>query len=134
MKIWGIGANLGGSVDVSNDFVNRKIAYLGYKKEDAPVFFEMLKEITLGDIVYIKSLPISGSKLHIKNVGIVTRELSDIVQYIDGEIKNDTLGVKWLGLQMDLDINKCDKKYIARSTSVYREYSPFVINEILTRI
>lgn len=134
MKIWGIGANLGGSVDISNDFVNRKIAYLGYKNEDAPVFYEMLKEISLGDIVYIKSLPIGGSNLHIKNVGIVTRELSDVVQYIDGDTKNDTLGVKWLDLQMDLDIEKCDKKYTARSTSIYREYSPFVINEIMTCI
>lgn len=134
MKIWGIGANLGGSVDISNDFVNRKIAYLGYKKEDAPVFYEMLKEIKLGDIVYIKSLPIGGSNLRIKNVGIVTRELSDVEQYIDGDTKNDTLGVKWLDLQIDLDIEKCDKKYTARSTSVYREYSPFVINEIMSRV
>lgn len=47
----------------------------------------MLKEVALGDIVYIKSLPIGGSKLHIKNVGIVTRELSDVVQYIDGDTK-----------------------------------------------
>lgn len=134
MKIWGIGANLGGNIDISNDFANRNIAYLGYKREDAPVFYEMLKEIKLGDVVYIKSLSIGGSNLHIKNVGIVTRELSDIVQYIDGDTKNDTLGVKWLDLQMDLDIEKCDKKYTARSTSIYREYSPFVINEIMSRI
>lgn len=134
MAVWGIGANLGGSVDISNDFVNRKIAYLGYKKEDAPVFYEMLKEISLGDIVYIKSLPIGGSNLHIKNVGIVTRELSDVVQYIDGGTKNDTLGVKWFDLQMDLYIDECDKKYTARSTSIYREYSSFVIKEILNRM
>ena len=35
---------------------------------------------------------------------------------------------------MNLDIEKCDKKYTARSTSIYREYSPFVINEIMTCI
>lgn len=134
MAVWGIGANLQGSIDISDDFINRKIAYLGYKKEDASVFYEMLKEVALGDIVYIKSLPIGGSKLHIKNVGIVTRELSNVVQYIDGDTKNDTIGVKWLDLQMDLDIEMCDKKYTARSTSIYQEYSPFVIDEIITRI
>lgn len=47
MKIWGIGANLRGNVDISDDFINRNIAYLGYKKEEAPVFYEMLKEIKL---------------------------------------------------------------------------------------
>ncbi len=134
MAVWGIGASLGGSVDVSDDFSERNIAYLGYKKEEAPVFYEMLKKISLGDIVYIKSLPKSGRTLHIKNAGIVTRELSEDVQYIDGDIKNDTLGVKWLDLQMDLDIEKCDKKYTARSTSLYREYSLFVINEILNHV
>ena len=31
MAVWGIGANLQGSIDISDDFINRKIAYLGYK-------------------------------------------------------------------------------------------------------
>lgn len=134
MKIWGIGANLRGNVDISDDFINRNIAYLGYKKEEAPVFYEMLKEIKLGDLVYIQTLPIGAGNLHIKNVGIVTRELSDVVQYVNNDTQNDTLGVKWLDIQMNLDIEKCDKKYTARSTSIYREYSPFVINEIMTCI
>ena len=59
---------------------------------------------------------------------------SDVVQYIDGDTKNDTIGVKWLDLQMDLDIEMCDKKYTARSASIYQEYSPFVIDEIITHI
>ena len=67
-------------------------------------------------------------------MGIVTRELSDVVQYVNNDTQNDTLGVKWLDIQMNLDIEKCDKKYTARSTSIYREYSPFVINEIMTCI
>ena len=67
-------------------------------------------------------------------MGIVTRELSDVVQYVNNDTQNDTLGVKWLDIQMNLDIEKCDKKYTARSTSIYREYSPFVINEIMTYI
>ena len=29
MKIWEIGANLRGNVDISDDFINRNIAYLG---------------------------------------------------------------------------------------------------------
>lgn len=134
MKVYGIGANLGGSMDVSTDFISKNIAYLGYKKEDAPVFYEIIKEIKLGDVVYIKSLPIGKNNLHIKDVGIVTRELSDTLQYIDGDTKNDTIGLKWLNLKMNLDIEKCDKKYTARSTSIYREYSPFVINAIMSRI
>lgn len=37
------------------------------------------------------------------------------------------------GVQRLLE-DECDKKYTARSTSIYREYSSFVIKEILNRM
>lgn len=40
MKIWGIGANLRGNVDISDDFINRNIAYLGYKKRKLQCFMK----------------------------------------------------------------------------------------------
>lgn len=84
----------------------------------------MLKEIKLGDLVYIKTLPIGAGNLHIKNVGIVTRELSDVVQYVNNDTQNDTLGVKWLDIQMNLDIEKCDKNTLLAQ-------QVFIVNTVL---
>ena len=71
MAIYGIGAMYGGTEDMTEIFLEKGGAYLGWDREDAPYAHQLLHRISIGDIVFIKSYP-PTSGLHIKAVGVVT--------------------------------------------------------------
>ncbi len=76
----------GGTEDHSSTFVNKGIACVGWDKDNAPAFYEMIQQINVGDIVFLKSFsPKAG--LNIKAIGIVRS--SKILQFED----TDGLGI-----------------------------------------
>ncbi|MBQ9226132.1 MAG: hypothetical protein IJ177_08095 [Fibrobacter sp.] len=69
---YGIGAAYSsGTEDHASTFISKGIACIGWNSKDAPAFHEMLRQINIGDIVFLKSFsPKAG--LYIKAIGLVT--------------------------------------------------------------
>ena len=125
MAIFGIGAYY--RKDVSSDFLSRGIACIGWSIEDAPTLHNILEQLRVGDIIYMKSnSPKVG--LVIKAVGIVTS--NKLRGY-----KNLGKGVKvrwlWSGKLKLGKIPELNDKYNVRNNSIYEEFNIFIQTRIL---
>lgn len=119
MAIFGVGAMYGGTNDVSEDFITRGIACVGWPETEAPSLHNLLKHIKTGDIVYIKSHPPTVG-LIIKAVGVVI--VGDIIE-------DSNLGVgipvRWVWTGEDR-VGRLEDKYPVRNLTIYEEYNPEV--------
>jgi hypothetical protein len=126
----------GGKEDHSSTFINKGVACVGWDKADAPAFYEMIQQINVGDIVFLKSFsPKAG--LYIKAIGFVRS--SKILQFED----TDGLGIGrevawkfhaskqsewlWLGRLQD-------KFDFMRGGTMYIETNPIVQSKIIEKI
>lgn len=125
MAIYGIGA-YHDNIDISNDFVSNNMACVGWDLSTAPDLHNLLSNIKEGDIVFIKSSPIGGG-LRIKAIGIVKNATS----------RTHKLGTcievnwKWTG---NKNLGKITGKYNVRNNTLFEEFHPSVINQILKLI
>lgn len=74
MKIWGMGTCYGGYDDQTSIFIKNKIAAIGWSEDDAVDLYAMIREVEIGDIIYLKSsYPQKGKGriLRIKAIGRV---------------------------------------------------------------
>jgi len=117
MAIFGIGAHY--DSDVSEEFLSRGFACVGWSEDDAPPAHAILRQLRTGDIMFIKSWnPQTG--LTIKGVGVVT----------EGRVRAvDSLGtgvpVRWVW-SGDVRIGKLDDKWPVRTVTLYEEQHPQV--------
>jgi hypothetical protein len=122
MAIYGIGAYYPPD-DVSDDFVLRKIACIGWSEEEASSLHQILRYIKIGDIIYIKSSPI-GQGLRVKAVGLV----------VDNEIEEYDLGmgvkVEWLWHGQEIIKDVVDK-YNVRNNTIYEEFNRDIQDKII---
>lgn len=125
MAIYGIGAYYDGETDVSGDFIEQRVACVGWTQDEAPTLHNILRCVKIGDIMYIKSAPI-GQGLYIKAVGIVT---DNTVRY-----EEDGLGARvsmnWIWTGMD-HFGVVDDKYNVRNITLYEEFSREVQSRVL---
>jgi len=126
MAIYAIGANFSG--DVSEWHIQNSVIGTGWSEDDAPDLFEMIREMSVGDIVYIKSKPISGNQLHVKAVGII----NDSIVIETGDIMCGR-NVTWLATP-DEWIDIPSGKNNVRLNTCYREYHPEVSKKIISYI
>lgn len=132
VAIYGIGANFGG-IDVSKNFLHSGVAGVGWNWTDAPDLHNYIDSIRKGDIIYIKSCNF-GSDICVKGIGIVTDNTSVGTTSIGGKhFIHSGKRVDWLN-KSTFVIPKPYGKNNVRSNSVYREFHPDVIKEILKRI
>jgi hypothetical protein len=118
MAIFGIGAFF--DEDVSQDFIGRGVACVGWTRTEAPSLHKLLRHIKIGDLIYIKSYTPRGG-LTIKAIGVV----------IDDEIQNDNeLGVRWVWIGQDR-IGLINDKMTMRSNTLYEEYCPDIQARII---
>lgn len=126
MAIYGIGAYYDGTDDVSQDFVDRACAFVGWDIHTAPTLHNLLRYIKVGDIIYIKSAPI-GQGLRVKAIGIVN----------SNSLVTDPLGtgipVTYIWTGNDIIPTAIDK-YNVRNNTLYEEFDFIVQNEILQRL
>lgn len=134
MATYAFGAAYGGTDDKTRAFVNSGFAFIGWPPDEAPYLHAMLRQIEIGDLVFLKSAAPSVG-LMIKAAGIVT----------DNEIKQDWdlgFGVKvdWaftgeVGGGKNLLIGKLnDKADFMRGGTLYREFHPVVLNLVIDLI
>lgn len=125
MAIYGIGANYN-NVDVSQDFIKKGIACVGWDITDAPELHKILQSIKIGDIFYIKSHSPSNG-LYIKAVGIVTDNT------LKKEDKGIGVSVRWIWDGRH-HYGKVQDKYNVRSITIYEEYNKDIQDLILSFI
>lgn len=126
MAIYGIGANFGGSDDVSKQFIKREVACLGYSKEDSPTLHTMLAHIKTGDIIFIKSFP-PNIGLIIKAVGVVVGDA--VVE--DRELRLRGVRMKW-AWHGDVRLGKLEDKYDpVRGLTLYEEQNFTVQSQVI---
>jgi len=123
MAIFGIGARY--DSDVTQQFLSRGFACVGWKEEDAPPAHAILRQLRTGDIVFIKSWnPQAG--LTVKAVGVV----------MEGRVRTvDSLGsgipVRWVW-SGEVRIGKLDDKWPVRTVTLYEEQHPQVQSRIIS--
>lgn len=123
MAIFGIGAYYG--KDMTNVFLKKKVACIGWNKDDAPTLHKIMAHIKMGDIIYIKKYP-PNEGLTIKAIGIVADDkVTQIPNAGEACIK-----VKWVWKGEEY-IGKIDDKYIVHTGSLYEEYNPDVQKKII---
>ena len=130
MTIYGLGSYYGSSGDVSEEFFHNNVACVGWGYEDSPSLHEMMYNVKIGDIIYLKSHP-ANIGLIIKAVGIVT----DNTLLDKGDLGSACVTVKWVWKGEEI-IGRLDDRYNVRLNTMYEEYNPIVLQmviEYLTR-
>ncbi|HDD44901.1 MAG TPA: hypothetical protein ENG63_08600 [Candidatus Desulfofervidus auxilii] len=131
MAIYGIGADWSGENKV-DEFVRDEKACIGWWIDDAPSLYKILKQMKIGDIIYVKSSP--PGRLIIKAIGFVTND--EPFSY-DEEAKEhgiyNCIKVKWIWLGEE-DLGKIDDKYNVRNNTIYEEFNPEIQTKIVKMI
>lgn len=134
MATYAFGAAYGGTDDKTRAFVNSGSAFIGWDPHDAPFLHAMLRQIEIGDLVFLKSAAPSVG-LMVKAAGVVT----------DNTIRQDPdlgfgVAVDWAftgeagGGQNRLIGKLNDKADFMRGGTLYREFNPLVLRVVIDLI
>jgi len=122
MAIFGIGAHY--DRDVTQEFLSRGFACVGWSANDAPPAHAILRQLRTGDIIFIKSWnPQAG--LTIKAVGVVTEGKVRTVRSLGSGVPARWV---WSG---EVRIGKLDDKWPVRTVTLYEEQHPQVQSRII---
>ena len=125
MAIFGVGAYYDGTTDVSDEFIARGAACVGWSQGDAPALHKLLGRIQVGDIVYIKSHP-PGRDLTVKAVGIVTANA-----ITDYENLGRGVAIRWIWRGNEVFHEAENERYNVRNNTLYEEMSPVIQTSVL---
>ena len=116
MSVYGMGSMFSSTDEQLKNFVKDGFACIGWRCEDKPELYEILNDIKIGDIIYIKSLYHASKAMKVKAVGIVTSEL------------------KWLNSSINKYIIIDDDRLKERKGSLFAETNKDYIKEIISFI
>lgn len=126
MAVFGVGAYY--DEDVSEEFIKKGVVGVGWDENDAPELKEYFQSLKVGDIVYIKAA-FGGKDITVKAIGIIK---DNIILRNTGLVSTGR-NVKWLCTDRFV-IKRPKEKNNVRSNTVYEEFHPSVLNEIIARI
>lgn len=133
MAIYAVGSMYGSNNEKLPEFISRKQAFVGYSSNDAPGLHVLLNQISLGDIIFVKSFsPKAG--LYIKAVGIVRKTgLFPCPEMGHG------ISVDWrwhtVGENTPVKMGKLDDRMDnMRGGTIYQEFNPTVAKEVISRL
>lgn len=129
MKVWGMGTCYGGYDDKTSTFIKNKIAAIGWSEEDAIDLYAMIRNVEIGDIIYLKSTypkKSAGRILRIKAIGIVTNPNKKVD-------KKSAIGVDYIEnfTPVDLFLKDYKGKNNVYGSTFYQEYNPLIIEKVL---
>lgn len=124
ISIWGFGFYFGKNHCSKEEFIDNNYVTVKYTEEEAPEFIAMMKEIKIGDIVYLKSWGIGNNILHIHAIGRVTNEINT---------DNNRIRVNWLVKNIYEPVIP-NKRYRQRVASIYKEYNKDIPQNIFDLI
>ncbi|HXB41905.1 MAG TPA: hypothetical protein VNZ49_15290 [Bacteroidia bacterium] len=128
MAVYGIGAFYDGEYDVSGDFITNNIVGVGWDNNDAPELHHYLTSMKVGDVVYIKAA-FKGTDITVKGIGIIT----DNTIIHNHQFASIARNIKWLSTQKFVIPQLREKNNVRRNT-IYEEFHPQVLREIINRI
>lgn len=129
MAIYGIGAKYSGR-DVFDSFIDNECAGIGWSAKKNISGHAMIKSMKAGDIVYIKKCNV-GSPITVRVIGVIKDYESKTIDGVAKIARN----VKWLYHEEFLIENpKREDKNNVRSNSVYEEFNPNIIKEIIDKL
>lgn len=130
MAIWGIGSHFNGTDNQIHNFIKENFVCMLWKEDDVPEFYEMMKEIQLGDIIYLKSFQRGSNDMHINAIGIVTETFRDENAHVGYEHCNNQIGVEWINKNPN-EVIKVNSIYKQRKTTICKEYDKKVVKCIV---
>lgn len=133
MAIWGMGSHFNGEDNQIDNFIKDNFVCMLWKESEVPEFYEMMKEIQLGDIIYLKSFQRGSSNMHINAIGIVTQTFSKTNTHVGYENCGNEIGVKWINKNPKTTV-EVNSIYKQRKTTICKEYNKEVIDIIIDSI
>lgn len=125
MAVFGVGAYYG--YDVSSNFINNNLVGVGWSTQDAPELQEYFRSLKVGDIVYIKAA-FGGGNITIKAIGLINDNI-----ILSNQLVTTGRNVKWIDTTKFVIPRPLEKNNV-RSNTVYEEFHPDVLKEIISRI
>lgn len=129
MSVYGMGSLFCGTEEQLDNFVNEGFVCIGWKKEDKPELYAILNNIKIGDIIYIKALPLSSKTMRIKAVGIVTTALKTENTHHGYEECGNEIGIKWLKSNINKSIKI--KNSIFRNSLIFQGLPPIKYQNLM---
>lgn len=132
MATYGFGAAYGGSEDMTSTCVQNGGAFVGWSSDEAPSAHAMLRQIEVGDLVFLKAFPPS--------MGLIVKAAGVVIETAEPLLVNEVPGV---GVRVDWTfygprdggtklLGKIgDKADFTRGGTLYREYNPDVQRRII---
>lgn len=133
MAIWGMGSHFNGTDNQFDNFIKEKFVCMKWTETEVPEFYEMMKEIQLGDIIYLKSFQRGSNEMHINAIGIVIETFQNENTHTGYENCNNQIGVEWININPNDRINVNDI-YKQRKTAICKEYDKKIVNRIVELI
>lgn len=129
MSVWGIGAFFPGEKeDVAKKYIEYGTAVIGYSEEDKPKFFEQLRSIKAGDLVFIKTRFMPTQPLRVKAIGIA---LGSEVSVENGMNGKKGIKVHWIkDFTESPQIIEKGRNYDGDNQTIYQEMNQDVIRQI----
>lgn len=137
MAIWGVGAKFGSWDNKLDSFVKESFWCTGFKEQEKPEVYEMIKSIKIGDVVYVKSLALNSNIMNVRGIGIVTESFKNLNSHKGFESCGNEIGVKWLIAESKQPLfqEKITDKYInERKTTIFKEYNRDIIKRIINQL
>lgn len=130
MAVYGVGAFY--DRDVSPNFIRENIVGVGWSDDEAPELREYFQSMKVGDIVYIKAAAFGAEDITVKAIGIIRDTV--IRRNVDtNSLVSTGRNVKWLFTNRFL-ISRPIERNNVRSNTVYEEFHPEVLRQIIDRI
>ncbi|WP_284462987.1 hypothetical protein [Chryseobacterium sp.] len=126
MAVYGVGAYYG--YDVSQDFITNRIVGVGWSQADAPELQEYFRSLKVGDIVYIKASAFGSANITVKAIGLIEDNI-----ILSNNLVTTGRNVKWVFTNI-FTIPRPTEKNNVRSNTVYEEFHPEILREIIARI
>lgn len=131
MAVYGMGSLFGGTNEQLSNFINEGFVCIGWKNTDKPELYEVLNNIKIGDIIYIKALFVCSKTMKIKAVGIVTSKVKRENTHHGYEDCENEISIKWLNTDINKIINVEDSDLNKRKGSLFIETNPEYIKNII---
>ena len=132
MAFYGFGCKYDNK-DVCDDFFKKKLACVGWDPDEKPFFYGILKEIDVGDIIFLKSFfqRHGNQVLRIKSIGIVINNNIKEIEDLGHCIK-----VKWVSYKADglTEIEFPNEEFdggVQRRSTIYKEYNADICKKII---
>jgi hypothetical protein len=130
MAIYGIGAYY--DHDVSQDFIARGLAGVGWPYREAPELHRFIESLKVGDIIYIKAAPLANADIVVRAVGFVKDGVLLDSRSSKGLVQAGR-NVLWR-VTKEFRVPKPRERNNVRTNTPYEEHHPDVQAQIMARL